>query len=138
MGDTVPDIETIIKDYIGCKEKSIRYSKKRTDAEKEYNRLLTKYNGQAKHYSLVQANQIYKTHCEMTAYSEELKFVNDRFAEAEEKLQAIGRILFDATITADILMPPANGEVPGTRSITVTFNEGHVIVSQAQSSAEQH
>lgn len=137
MADSNSEIENIIKDYIGCKEKSILYSKKRIDAEKEYNRLLTKYNGEAKHYSLAQANQIYKTHREMIAYGEELKRAQDRFTEAEDKLKDIGRILFDATITAEILMPPANGEMPGTRLVTITFNEGHAIVSQAPITAER-
>lgn len=123
-------IETIIKDYIEHKERSYFYGKKRMDAEKEYNKLLTKYNGEEKHYTLDHANDIYKAYCDMIAFGEESVLAQNRFIKSEEKLKEIGRILFEATITAEIVMVPAiNGETPGKRSVRVTYNDGQVIVS---------
>ena len=122
-------IETIIKDYLEHKERSFVFGKKRMDAEKEYNRLLTKYNGESKTYSLEQANRIYKAHNDMLAYGEEAAVAHDRFMEAEERLREAGRILFDASITAEIPITPVNGEAPGIREVTVAFDNGSVIVS---------
>ncbi len=127
---SVPTIENIIKDYIEHRDKSLYYGKKRIDAEKEYNKLLTKYDGEEKHYSLENANNIYKAYCDMIAFGEESVSAQNRFLESEEKLKEIGQILFEATITADIAMTPAiNGGMPGTRTVRVTYNHGQVMVS---------
>ena len=122
-------IETIIKDYLEHKQKSFVYGKKSVDAEKEYNRLLTKYNGESKTYSLEQANRIYKAYHDMRAYGEEAKIAQASFMEAEERLREAGEILFNASITAEIPITPVNGETPGIREVTVAFDNGSVIVS---------
>ena len=122
-------IETIIKNYLEHKERSFVYGKKSVDAEKEYNRLLTKYNGESKTYSLEQANRIYKAYHDMIGYTEEARVAKERFIEAEEQLREAGRILFDASITAEIPITPVNGEAPGIREVTVAFDNGSVIVS---------
>ena len=122
-------IESLIKNYIEQKEKSFHYGKKRIDAEKEYNRLLTKYSGEAKNYSLDHADKIYTAYLEMTANTEEAKKAQTNFAEAEQKLNEIGEILFEATINAEIAMTPVNGGLPAIRPVTVSYNNGQVIVS---------
>src|SRR5688572_27067779 len=122
-------VATIIRDYIEYKEKSILYGKRKLDSEKEYNRLLTKYNGEAKHYSLEQADNIYTAYLEMIANGEESTLAQTRFTEAEDKLREVGRILFEATINAEILLKPLNGDSPSTRAVTVAYNNGQVIVS---------
>lgn len=122
-------IESLIRDYIEQKEKSMFYGKKRLDAEKEYNRLLTNYDGEAKHYSLEQADKIYKAYLEMIANGEESSQASARFEEAAEKLREVGQILFEATINAQIVMKPVNGDAAATRSVRVTYNNGQVIVS---------
>jgi len=127
--NTVPGVETLIKDYMECKDKSLFFGKKRMDAEKEYNKLLTKYNGEVKSYSLEQANSIYKTYFDMLAFGEEAKKAETRFFEAEEKLKELGRILFDATISAQIFITPMNGDTPYTKTVTVTYDNGQVILS---------
>ncbi|MEO8405155.1 MAG: hypothetical protein ABI480_11180 [Chitinophagaceae bacterium] len=126
---SVTEIETMIKNYIEHKEKSMVYGKKRLDAEKEYNKLLTKYDGEAKHYSLEQANNIYKAYLEMIANGEESELAKSKFAEAEEKLREVGQILFEATINAEIAINPINGDSPSTRPVTVKYYNGQVIVS---------
>ena len=129
MTQSVPTIENIIREYLESKEKSIVYGKKRLDSEKEYNRLLTKYDGEAKHYSLDQADLIYRTYREMIAHGQESELAQARFTEAEEKLREVGQILFEATINARISMPLSNGEIPESRSVTVSYNNGQPIVS---------
>ncbi len=126
----VANIESIIKEYIEFKERSILYGRKKLDAEKEYNKLLTKYNGEAKNYSLQQANKIYTSYLEMLAYAEESKNAEARFLEAETKLREIGQILFEASISADIPVSDTKGDdFSATRAVTVTYNNGHVIVN---------
>jgi hypothetical protein len=129
MIQPVLTIENIIREYLESKEKSIVYGKKRLDSEKEYNRLLTKYDGEAKHYSLDQADLIYKTYLEMIANGRESELAQARFVEAEDKLREVGQILFEATINARISMPHSNGEIPESRSVTVTYNNGQPVVS---------
>jgi hypothetical protein len=124
-----PGLESIIKEYIEHKEKSSFYGRKRLDSEKEYNKLLTKYDGEAKHYSLDQADSIYKAYLEMIANGEESSLAQAKFAEAEEKLREIGQILFEATINAEILLGPSNGEMPVKRAVTVQYHNGQVVVS---------
>lgn len=123
-------IEAVIKGYIEEKERSIFFSRKQNDAEKEYNKLLTKYDGEEKQYSLSHANNIYKAYCDMISFTEESKIAHRRFMEMEEKLKEIGRILFEATIMAEIPMtPPVNGGSAVSRTVRVTYNNGQVMVN---------
>ena len=46
IADSNSEIEKTIKDYIELREMSRLYAKKRNDLEKEYNKLLTNYNGE--------------------------------------------------------------------------------------------
>ena len=125
----VPGIESIIRDYIDQREKSFYYGKKKLDAEKEYNKLLTKYDGEEKHYRIENANAIYRAYHDMISFGHESEKAQNSFQETEEKLKEIGRILFEATITADIAMTPGiNGSNPGIRSVRVTYNNGQVMV----------
>jgi hypothetical protein len=125
-----PSLEAVIRDYLEQKDKSIVYGKKRLESEKEYNRLLTKYEGEAKHYSLEHADKIYKAYHEMLANGEQAKNAQELFMAAEEKLKEAGRILFEATINAEIAMtPPINGEATGKKSVRIAYNNGQVIVS---------
>jgi hypothetical protein len=122
-------IENIIRSYIEDKERSLRCAKKRNDQEKEYNKLLTIYNGEAKNYDLDQADKIYEAYQEMLVSAEEAKIAEARFAKSEEKLQELGTILFEATINAEITMTPVNGEMPTKRPVRVAYYNGQVIVS---------
>jgi hypothetical protein len=122
-------IEQLIRDYIEQKEKSMYYGKKRLDAEKEYNKLLTHYDGEAKHYTLEQADKIYKAWLEMIANGEESSQAKARFDEVAEKLREVGQILFESTINARITMKPINGEAAATRDVRVTYVNGQVVVS---------
>jgi hypothetical protein len=122
------EIEKIIKDYIELQEMSRHYSKKRSDLEKEYNKLLTNSNGEEKNYNLEQADKIYRTYCEMLACEEQSKVANDSFIEAEDKLKEIGRILYDATIHAEISLPAINGTPARTKSVMVSYNNGQVYI----------
>lgn len=100
-------VENIIKEYLEHKESSIRFGKKRMDAEKEYNKLLTKYNGESKNYSLQQADSIYKAYMDMISFGQESEKAEKIFLEAEHKLREVGEILFEATITAEIPVTPS-------------------------------
>jgi hypothetical protein len=122
-------IEVFIKDYIERKERSHLSGKRRTDLEKEYNKLLTLYGGESKHYNLEQAGSIYKAHCEMTASAEEAQSAKARFDEAEQKLMELGAILFEGTIEAEIAVTPANGEAVKMKMVRVAYYNGQVIVS---------
>ena len=123
------DIETVIRDYIDNRERFLFFGKKKIDAEKEYNRLLTKYNGEEKLYTLDHANSIYQAYCDMKAYGEQATHAQANFILSEEKLKEIGQILFEATITADIAMtPPINGGTPVSRMVRVVYNNGQVMV----------
>jgi hypothetical protein len=122
------EIEKIIKDYIELQEMSRLYAKKKIDLEKEYNKLLTNSNGEEKNYNLDQADKIYKTYCEMIACEEQSQIASDSFNEAENKLKEIGRILYEATIHAEISLPAINGGGPRTKSIMVSYNNGQVFI----------
>ena len=126
IADSNSEIEKTIKDYIELREMSRLYAKKRNDLEKEYNKLLTNYNGEEKNYSLDQADKIYTVYCEMISCGEKLKIAGDSFNEAENKLKEIGRILYEATIHAQVSLPAINGTGPHTRSVMVTYNNGEV------------
>ena len=121
-------IEKTIQDYIELREISRLYGKKRNDLEKEYNKLLTNYNGEEKNYSLEQADKIYKVYCEMVSCEEQLKLAGESFDEAETKLKEIGRILFEATIHAEVTIPAINGTAAHTRAVMVTYNNGGVYI----------
>ena len=124
-----PGIENVIREYIENRERSLFYGKKRMDAEKEYNRLLAKYNGEEKLYTLDHANSIYKAYCDMITYGEQATLAQNNFMLSEERLKEIGQILFEATITADIAMAPAiNGGSPVSRLVRVVYNNGQVMV----------
>ena len=126
IADSNSEIEKTIKDYIELREMSRLYAKKRNDLEKEYNKLLTNYNGEEKNYSLDQADKIYTVYCEMISCEEKLKIAGDSFNEAENKLKEIGRILYEATIHAQISVPAINGTEAHIRSVMVTYNNGEV------------
>jgi len=121
-------VEKTIQDYIELREISRLYNKKRNDLEKEYNKLLSNYNGEEKNYSLDQADKIYAVYGEMISYEEQLKITNESFNEAENKLKEIGRILLEATIHAEISVPAINGTASHTRSVMVTYTNGEVYI----------
>ena len=122
------EVGKTIRDYIELREMSRLYDKKRKDLEKEYNKLLTNYNGESKNYNLDQADKIYTTYCEMISYGEKSKTASESFNEAELKLKEIGQILYEATIHAEISMPAINGTEAHTRAVMVTYNNGEVVV----------
>jgi hypothetical protein len=122
------EIEKTIKDYLELQEVSRLYTKKRNDLEKEYNKLLTNCNGEEKNYNLDQADKIYKIYCEMISCEEQSKIASDSFNEAENKLKEIGRILYEATIHAEISLPAINGTAAHTRSVMVTYTNGQVYI----------
>jgi hypothetical protein len=106
--DSVSEVGKLIQDYLEQRQKSWYYHKKKTDAEKEYNKLLVNAGGEDKNFSLDQAEA--------------------KFNESDEKLKELGRILFRATITADITVPPINGHAAETKQVTVTFPNGEALV----------
>jgi len=122
------EIEKIIQDYIEHQRKSHYYHKKKTDAEKEYNKLLVSSGGETKSFSLEEANNIYKAFKEIEINEENLKEAENKFNEADEKMKELGNILFHATITADITIPPINGEQVISKQVTVSFPNGQVFV----------
>ena len=126
--NAVSEVEKIIQDYIEQKQKSHYYHKKKNDAEKEYNKLLVSCGGEVKNFSLEEANKIYRAFKEMQVNEEHLKNAEDKFNEANEKLKELGSILFHASITADISMPPINGEDIISKQVTVSFPNGQALV----------
>jgi len=122
------EVEKIIQDYIEQKQKSYYYHKKKNDAEKEYNKLLVSCGGEEKNVSLEEANKIYRAFKEMQLNEELLKNAGDKFNEADEKLKELGSILFHASITADIIIPPINGEAIISKQVTVSFPNGQALV----------
>ena len=128
VGSNSSEVVKIIQDYLEYRQKSLYYHKKKTDAEKEYNKLLVTFGGEIKKFTLEQADKIYKAYCEMLTNEVQSKTAEEKFSEADEKLKELGRILFHATITADISMPPVNGEAWNTKQVTVTFPNGEALV----------
>jgi len=126
--NAVSEVEKIIQDYIEQKQKSHYYHKRRNDAEKEYNKLLVSCGGEEKNFSLEEANKIYRAFKEMQVNEELLKSAEEKFNEADEKLKELGSILFHASITGDILIPPINGEGIISKQITVSFPNGQALV----------
>ena len=125
---TVSEVEKMIQDYVEQQQKSHYYHKKKNDAEKEYNKLLVSLGGEEKQFSIQEANRIYCAFREMEINEEKLKFAEDKFNAADEKLKELGRILFHATITADITVPPINGEAVMSKQVTVSFPNGQALV----------
>ena len=121
-------VENIIRDYIEHRERSQFYGRKKMDAEKEYNKLLAKFNGEENHYSLDQANTIFKAYQDMIINGEQSTIAQSKFVEAEEKLVEVGRILFEATINAEIEIDSMRGE-PTRIAVRVDYRNGNVIVS---------
>ena len=124
----IASVENIIRDYIEQRERSQFYGRKKLDSEKEYNKLLAKFNGEENHYSLDQANTIYKAYQDMLINGEQSTVAQTRFAEAEEKLNEVGRILFEATINAEIEVESMRGE-PTRIAVRVDYRNGNVVVS---------
>jgi hypothetical protein len=122
------EVEKIITDYIEQQRKSQYYHRKKNDAEKEYNKLLVNFGGEAKNFSLEEANKIYQAFREIQINEEQLKSAEDKFNDADEKLKELGHILFHATITANISIPPVNGEEVISKQITVSFPNGQALV----------
>ena len=123
------EVEKLIVDYIGQQQKHLYHHKKKTDAEKEYNKLLTICGGQEKRFSIDEADKIYRAYQEILLNEEQSKLAESRFEESYAKLKELGRVLFHATITADITIPPVNGGAPATKQVTVTFPNGEVLVA---------
>jgi hypothetical protein len=126
--NAVSEAEKIIQDYIEQKQRSLYYYKRKNDAEKEYNKLLVRYGGEEKNFSLEEANKIYMAFKEMQVNEGHLKNAENKFNEADEKLKELGNILFHASITADIIIPPINGEGIVSKQVTVSFPNGQVLV----------
>lgn len=126
--NTVSEIEKIIQNYIEHQRKSNYYHKKKSEAEKEYNKLLVSLGGETKCFSLEEANKIYKAFKEIQINEEYWKEAENKFIEADEKMKELGNILFHASITADITIPPINGEQVISKQVTVTFPNGQVFV----------
>jgi len=122
------EVENIIKDYIQYQSHYLSYHKKKNAAEKEYNKLLVISGGEDKNLTLVEAEMIYMAYREMLINDEESKIAEKRFIEAEEKLKEIGRILFQASITAEISIPQVNGTPHQTRQVMITYQNGEVVV----------
>jgi len=124
----VSEVEKIIQDYIEQKQRSHYYHKRKNDAEKEYNKLLVSYGGEEKNFSLEEANKIYMAFKEMQVNEGHLKNAEDKFNEADEKLKELGNILFHASITANIIIPPINGEGFISKQVSVSFPNGQALV----------
>lgn len=127
-GNNLSEVATIIQDYLEYRQKYLDFSKKKTDAEKEYNKLLAISGGEEKNFTLEQADKIYAAYREMLTNEEHSKNAEEKFSEADKKLKELGQILFYATITADIPLPPANGGTWNTKQVTVTFPNGEALV----------
>jgi len=126
--NSVSEVEKIIQNYIEQKQKSHYYHKRKNDAEKEYNKLLVSCGGEEKNFSLEEADKIYKAFKEMQVNEELFKNAEDKFNEADEKLKELGSILFHASITANIIIPPINGEGVISKQVSVSFPNGQALV----------
>lgn len=122
-------VQKLIVDYIEQHQKSLYHHKKKTDAEKEYNKLLAISGGEDKNFSLDEAERIYNAYQDMVVNDEQSKLAESKFNESYEKLKELGQVLFYASITADIIVPPVNGGLPAQKKVTVTFPNGEVFVA---------
>lgn len=123
------NIESIIRNYIESKDRSISLARKKNDLEKEYNKLLTVHSGEEKNYTLEHADKIYQVYQEMILSSEEATIAEGRFTDAEEKLNELGAILFEATINAEISLPEKNGNSIVKKPVRVSWYNGQAVVS---------
>src|SRR5262245_41945986 len=121
-------VTKIITDYIELTEMSRVYGRKQNALRKEYNRLLTEYSGEVKHYSMEHDEKIYSIYKEMIDYEERARVATESAIQVEEKLKEIGQILYESTILAEINLPAINGTPAQTKSITVQFQDGQVSV----------
>jgi hypothetical protein len=122
-------VEKLIIDYVEQQQRSLYHHKKKTDAEKEYNKLLTISGGEEKNFSLDEADKIYKAYQKILINEEQSKLAEEKFSDSYEKLRELGRVLFYASITADIIVPPVNGGLPIQKKVTVTFPNGEVFIA---------
>jgi Cdc6-like AAA superfamily ATPase len=132
MNEMIPNnsaVERLIVEYIEQQQKSLHHHKKKTDAEKEYNKLLAISGGEDKCFSLEEAERIYKAYQDMTVNDEQSKLAESKFTESYEKLKELGQVLFYASITADVIVPPVNGGLPAQKKVKVTFPNGEVFVA---------
>jgi len=123
------EVEKMIFDFIEQRQLSLHHHKKKSDAEKEYNKLLANSGGEEKNFSLDQADKIYKAYQEILINEEQSKLAEDKYNQSYEKLKDLGRILFYANITADITMPSANGGGPVAKQVMVSFPNGEVFIA---------
>jgi len=123
------EVEKLIVEYIEQQQKSLYHHKKKTDAEKEYNKLLAISGGEEKRFSLDEANNIYKAYQDMIVNEEQSKIAESKFSESYVKLKELGCVLFYASVTADLIIPPVNGGLPTQKKVTVTFPNGEVFVA---------
>jgi len=128
IDNNVSEVAGIIRDYMEYRQKFLDYRKKKSDAEKEYNKLLVTSGGEEKNFTLDQADKIYTAYCEMLTNEEQSKTAEAKFSEADKKLKELGRVLFYATITAAIPIPSVNGSTWNTKQVTVTFPNGEALV----------
>lgn len=129
VNSTRSSVEKLIIDYIEQEQKYFYFHKKKTDAEKEYNKLLTICGGEEKNFSLQEADQIYKAYGEILLNEEQSRIAEEKFNESYQKLKELGRVLFHASISADIIIPPVNGGLPAQKKVTVSFPNGEVLVA---------
>jgi hypothetical protein len=122
------DVEKMIFDFIEQRQLSLYHHRKKSDAEKEYNKLLANSGGEEKNFSLDQADKIYKAYQEILLNEEQSKLAENKYNQSYEKLKELGRILFYANITADVTMSSSNGSGPVAKQVTVTFPNGEVNV----------
>ena len=131
---SAPRLEDIIREFLIYKEQSLSFGRKKLDAQKAYNRQLSEYSGEVKHYSLAQAEKIYRSYQDMQKYAAEAETASNQFQLAEQRLQEVGAILFEATITAEIEVGSGKAELEDDtaavkKTVTVSFNNGHIIVN---------
>ena len=129
ISNPASEVEKLIVDYIEQHQKHLYHHKKKIDAEKEYNKLLTISGGEEKRFSLAEADKIYKAYHEILINEEQSKLAENSYEDSYEKLKELGRVLFHASITADITIPPVNGGLPTTKQVIVTFPNGEVLVA---------
>ena len=123
------EIEKIIIDYLEQRQKHLYHHNKRTDAEKEYNKLLAISGGQEKQFSLEQADKIYKAYQDILLNEEQSKLAEAEFNETYAKLKELGRILSHASITADLITISNGNGTSAPKRVTVTFPNGEVLVA---------
>ena len=82
-----------------------------------------------KDFSLNEAEKIYKAYQEILINEEQYKLAETKYEESYAKLKDLGSVLFHASITADITIPPVNGGLPTTKQVIVTFPNGEVLVA---------